>query len=215
MLNSKTDKKNIQLLRMIGQLRDHIDMHRIIGLNVGALQKSQINGALLGYLQKSAQESLAIYICKLFEASPRNDLNSIPGVIDSIPEAPESEMQTRELVAFGSKYGHGATPANARSHLKDTFARFRDAHFESLGRLKEFWDTIGAHSDYRADITSLPSHAEIETLFSFAQDFYEAVSRSLIQVGPAVIPRMVGHGFVELIEALGVQNPRFDFEDDK
>jgi hypothetical protein len=214
-LNSKTDKKNIQLLKMIGQLRDHIDIHRIIGLNVGALQKSQLSGALLGYLQKSAQESLAIYICKLFEASPRNDLNSIPGIIDSIPEAPGSEMQSGELVAFGSKYGHEATPANARSYLQDTFAQFRDSNSESLGRLKEFRDTIGAHNDYRADITSLPSHAEIETLFSFAQDFYEVVSRSLIQVGPAVIPRVVGHGFVRLIEDLGVHNPRFDFEDDK
>lgn len=215
MLNSKTDKKNIQLLKLIGQLRDHIDIHRIIGLNVGALQKSQISDPLLGYLQKSAQESLAIYICKLFEASLRNDLNSIPGVIESIPAAPVSEMQGYELATFGSKYGQEASPADARSYLNDTLARFRDAHSESLGQLKEFRDTIGAHSDYRADITSLPSHAEFETLFSFAQDFYEVVSRSLIQVGPAVIPRMVGHGFVRLIEALGVQNPRFDFEDDK
>jgi hypothetical protein len=124
-------------------------------------------------------------------------------------------MQGYELATFGSKYGHEPSPADARSYLKDTLARFRDAHSESLGQLKEFRDTIGAHSDYRADITSLPSHAEFETLFSFAQDFYEVVSRSLIQVGPAMIPRMVGHGFVRLIEALGVQNPRFDFEDDK
>jgi hypothetical protein len=64
MLNSKTAAKNIQLLKMLAQLRDHIDMHRIIGLNVRALRESQISGALLGYLQKSAHESLAIYICK-------------------------------------------------------------------------------------------------------------------------------------------------------
>lgn len=215
MLNSKTDEKNIQLLKLLAQLRDHIDIHRIIGLNVAALQEGQISGALLGYLQKSAHESLAIYICKVFEASPRNDLNSIPGIIESIPAVPVSETQGRELAAFGSKYGHGATPADARSYLKDTLVRFCDAHSESLGRLKEFRDTIGAHSDYRADITSLPSHAECETLFSFAKDFYEVVSRSLIQSGPAVIPRMVGHGFVKLIELLGVQTARFDFEDDK
>jgi hypothetical protein len=104
---------------------------------------------------------------------------------------------------------------DARSYLKGTFAWFRDVHSESLGRLKEFRDTIGAHSDYRADITALPSHSEFETFFSFAKDFYEVVSHSLIQVEPAVIPRMVGHGFVKLMESLGVRNPRFDFEDDK
>jgi hypothetical protein len=215
MLNSKTDEKNIQLLKLLAQLRDHIDTHRIIGLNVGALREGQISGALLGYLQKSAHESLAIYFCKIFEASARNDLHSIPGIIDSLPAMPVSEMQGRELAAFGNKYGHDAVPADATSYLRDTLARFRGAHSESLGRLKEFRDTIGAHSDYRADITSLPSHAEFETLFSFAKDFYEVVSRSIIESGPAAIPRVVGHGFVRLIRSLGVQNPRFDFEDEK
>jgi hypothetical protein len=215
MLNSKTDEKNIQLLKLLAQLRDHIDMHRIIGLNAAALRESQINGALLGYLQKSAQESSAIYICKIFEASPRNDLNSISGIIDSIPTVPVSEMQGRQLVAFGGKYGHDAIPGEARSYLNDTLTLFLTAHCESLARLKKFRDKIGTHSDYRAEINSLPSHAEFETLFSFAKEFYEVVSRSIIESGPAVIPRMVGHGFARLIGSLGVQNPRFDFDDDQ
>jgi len=71
MLNSKTDAKNVQLLKLLAQLRDHIDMHRIIGLNVGALQEGQISGAVLGYLQKSAHEALAIYICKIFAVFTR------------------------------------------------------------------------------------------------------------------------------------------------
>ena len=214
MLNSKTDIKNIQLLKLLAQLRDHIDIHRIIGLNVADLQESQISGALLGYLQKSAHESLALYFSKIFEASSRNDLNSIPGIIESIPAAPSTEMQKRKLAAFGSKYGHEAVPADARSYLTATFARFRDAHLQPIARLKEFRDTIGAHSDYRANITSLPSHAEFETLFGFAKDFYEVVAESIIASGPAVIPRAVGHGFVRLIEVLGVTDPKFDFESD-
>lgn len=97
-------------------------MHRIIGLNVAALRKGPISEPLLGYLQKSAQESLAIW---------------------------------------------------------------------------------------------LPSHAEFETLFGFAKEFYEVVSHSIIESGPAVIPRMVGHGFVRLMGSLGAQNPRFDSDDDQ
>jgi hypothetical protein len=158
MHGSKTDQKNIQLLKMLAQLREHIDIHRIIGLNGDALRKAGINGALLGYLQKSAHESLAMYICKIFEASTRNDLNSIPGLIESIPKAPLSDMQAEELGVFGKKYGHAETPTEAKVYLRDAFELFRVAHSESLGRLKEFRDTIGAHSDYRADITFLPSH---------------------------------------------------------
>lgn len=78
MLNSKADAKNIQLLKMLAQLRDNIDVHRIIGLNVRELQESQISGALLGYLQKSAHESLALYIPKVFEVLSRNDLTRSP-----------------------------------------------------------------------------------------------------------------------------------------
>lgn len=215
MHGSKTDKKNIQLLKLLAQLRDHIDLHRIIGLNVETLREGRISDALLGYLQKSAHESLAIYICKIFETSPRNDLNSIPGIIKSIPAAPVSDIQRGELAAFGKKYGHEDAPADAKSYLQDTFGQFRTAHSDSLDRLKAFRDTIGAHSDYHANITSLPSHAEFETLFSFAKDFYEVVSRSIIGVGPAVIPRRVGSGFMKLIESLGVQTPQFDFEDEE
>lgn len=213
MLNSKADAKNIPFLKLLAQLRDHIDIHRIIALNVLELQESQISGALLGYLQKSAHESLALYITKIFEASSRNDLNSIPGIIESIPAVPVTEMQGQRLATFGNKYGHDAVPTDAKPYLKAALAKFRDAHSKSLGRLKEFRDTIGAHSDYRANITSLPSHAELEILFGFARDFYEMISDSIIETEPAVIPRVVGHGFVKLVGSLGLQHPRFDFEE--
>ncbi len=213
MHGSKTDEKNIQLLKLLVQLRDHIDIHRIIGLNGAALRESQISGALLGYLQKSAHESLAIYICKIFESSTRNDLNSIPGIIESIPAMPISEIQSRKLVLFGEKYDYAEVPRDAKSYLRDIFELFRVAHAESLDRLKEFRDTIGAHTDYRADITFLPSHAEFESLFSFAKDFYEVVSRSIIESGPAVIPRVVGRNFISLLATVGVKDAKFDFED--
>jgi len=83
----KTNRKNVQLVKLLGQLRDHIDIHRIIGLNVDAIRGRAMGGALLGYLQKSAHESLAIYICKIYESSARNDLNSIPGIIASLAGA--------------------------------------------------------------------------------------------------------------------------------
>ena len=92
MLGTKTDKRNIEFIKLIAQLRDHIDLHRIIGLNADPLPNSDIND-FLGYLQKSAQEALAIYFCKIFESSTRNELNSIPGIIDSLSPTPLSVEQ--------------------------------------------------------------------------------------------------------------------------
>lgn len=176
MRKTKADDKNIELIKLITQLRDHIDLDRIIGLNADALRGSDISGAFLGHLQKSALESLAIYICKIFESSTRNELNSIPGIIESLPSTHLSDKQKREFASFGKKYGNHSDPTEARSYLKGTLGLFCGIHSESLDRLKEFRDTIGAHSESKAAIKSLPSHDEFEILFSFANDFYELVS---------------------------------------
>lgn len=214
MRNTKTDDKNIELLKLIAQLRDHIDLHRIIGLNVAALRASDISDAFVGYLQKSAHESLALYICKIFESPTRNELNSIPGIIESLPSTRLPDEQRREFAIFGKRYGNHSDPREAGSFLVATLQLFRELHSDSLARLKEFRDTIGAHSDSRAAIGSLPSHAEFENLFTFANDFYRLVSDSVNNVGPAVVPKKVGRGFVRLMKSMGVQTVKFDFDEE-
>ena len=215
MLNSMTDIKNIELVKLIAQLRDHIDIYRIIGLNNAALRKTDVSSAFLGYFQKSAQESLTIYICKIFESSTRNELNSIPGIIESLPFIRLSVEQKREFAIFGKRYENHSEPIEAMPYLKGTLGLFCGLHFESLERLKKFRDTIGAHSDSKAAIKALPSLAEFEIFFSFARDFYGLVSRSICNVGPALVPRQAGPGFLRIIQALGVQAAKFDFDDEK
>ncbi len=212
---TKADDKNFKLIELIAQLRDHIDINRIIGLNAGVLRGSVISGVFLGYLQKSAHESLAIYICKIFESSNRNDLNSIPGNIESLSLTPLSGEKKRKFAVFGKKYGNHSDPTEAKAYLKRTFGLFCGIHSESLDRLKEFRDKIGAHSDSNAAIKSLPSHAEFEDIFGFAKDFYELVSRSINNVIPALVPRTVGRGFLKLINSMGIQDAKFDFDEGK
>jgi hypothetical protein len=110
MLGTKTDKKNIELIKLVAQLRDHIDIHRIIGLNVDSLQNSDISNAFIGYLQKAAQESLAIYFCKIFESSTRNELNSISGIIDSLPPTALALGQRSAFLPLGKSMGTIRSP---------------------------------------------------------------------------------------------------------
>jgi len=211
---AKTDARNVELVKLLAQLRDHIDVERIIGLNAEALRDSGISNAFLGYLQKSALEAVAIYLCKIFESSTRNELNSISGIIESLPQSSLTEEQKREFFAFGRKYGNPAAPLEAKPYLEETLHRFIELHRESLNRLKEFRDTIGAHSDAKAAISSLPSHAEFEALFEFADDFHQLVSRSINGVGPAAVPQKVGRGLVRLMESMGVHAPAVDFKEE-
>ena len=102
----KADAKNYKLIVLIAKLRDHIDMHRIIGLNVRALHETDISHALLGYLPKSAQESLALYICKIYQSSTRNELNSIPASIEAVPVTALSGAKKAKFAALGAKYGN-------------------------------------------------------------------------------------------------------------
>jgi len=211
MRKTTTDDKNVELLKMISHLRDHIDIQRIIGLNAVALRNSNISRALLGHIQMSALDSTAIYICKIFEASARNELNSIPGIINSLARTPLSVKQKQDFSTFGRKYGNHLEPTEGKSYLDGTFGLFRGLHSASLNQLKEFRDTIGAHSDSTATIKVLPSHAEFESFFNFAYDFYALISRSINNVGPAHIPGKVGAGLRKLIETMGVKSAKFDF----
>ncbi len=215
MRGGKTDKKNIELVKQLSNLRDHIDVQRIIGLNAQALAESKMSQSLLGYLQQSALESLAIQFCKIYESSNRHDLNSIPGIIDSLQPTPLSPDESASFAAFGEKYGNHAKPTESKSYLLGTFGLFTDRHSDAMDQLRKFRNTIGAHSDSKAIRESLPSHAEFEDLHEFAKDFYDIVSRSIVGVGgPASLPDRVGRDLMKLFESMGVQDVRFDFGPD-
>lgn len=102
-----------------------------------------------------------MYICKIYESSTRNELNSIPAIIESVPVTALSEAQKPKFAAFGRKYDNHSEATEARSYLKGTFGLFCGIHSRSLDRLKEFRDKIGAHSDSKANIEDLPSHCGV------------------------------------------------------
>lgn len=215
MRNKKTDVKNIELVKQLSTLRDHVDIHRIIGINVDSIRESGTSEAFLGYLQSAAHDGLAMHISKIYEPSGRNDLNSIPGIIDSLPARKPSKRQSEALAKFGTKYSNAATPVEVRSFLLATFGLFHGLHSRSILRLKLYRDTIGAHSDRKAKRDALPSHDEFETLYGFALDFYNVVAKVILDVGPTRVPRKAGAGLLRILESLGVDHPQFDFSPDK
>lgn len=215
MHGTKTDLKNIELVKQLAVLRDHVDINRIIGLNVDGIHNARLSPAFVGYLQASAHNGLAMHFCKIYEPSGRNDLNSIPGIIESLPSKKPTKKQREVLSKFGIKYSNAASPEEIKSFLLATFGLFSGLHSESLSRLKRYRDTIGAHSDHKAERSSLPSHAEFEHLYDFALDFYNIVSEAIVDVCPASVPRKTGPGLVRTLKSLGVKDPRFDFLPDQ
>jgi hypothetical protein len=208
---SKTDLKNIELIKQLVALRDHIDVDRIIGLNVDSIEASDISHALVGYMQKTTLEAIAMHICRIYESSRRNDLNSITGIIRTLPMGPPSTLQREALTQFGARYGNVASPDEVQGFLSETFRAFSAQHEASLSRLKQYRDEIGAHNDYKATRDALPSHEEFENLYQFALDFYCLVARSFLDVTPAIVHGYAGRGLIRTLKSLGVEEPLFQF----
>lgn len=211
MRGTKTDTKNIALARRVRQLRNDIDLHRLIGLNSKALKKSAISNSLLGHIQNLAHGSIAVCVCKIYEDPKRNELDSIPAIIESLPALGLTAEQQKKLSEFGTRYGNPSKLTDPRSYLKNTLSLFMGMHAAAFERMKKYRDKIGAHSESKATITSLPSHDEFEAFFSFAKDFYEIVSGAIIDAAPDETTGRVGKGFLKLMQSMGIDQPRFDF----
>jgi hypothetical protein len=213
MKDTKADNKNIALAKRVQQLRNDIDLDRLIGLNLKVLKKNNISSSLLGHIQNLAHGSIAICICKIYEDTKRNELDSIPAIIESLPRLTLTGEQYEKLTEFGMRYGNSSKLTDPKSYLKGTLGLFMGIHSVAFERMKKYRDKIGAHSESKVKISFLPSHDEFEAFFSFAKEFYEIISEAIIDVGPAKISRQVGKGFFRLMQSMGIDEPIFDFEE--
>lgn len=212
MRNTKTDWKNIGLAKLIYRLRQDIDLHRLITLNADNLKTKGISDAFMGHVQQLSLESIVVGICKIYEYESKYELNSISGVINSIPQIAITQELLIVLKNYGEKYGYCGIPQNTTTYLRDTLECFKKQHEPALNRFKEFRDKVAVHNEYKISIDRLPSHGEFEAYFAFARDFYFLISDSLIDVGHALIGRQVSMGFINLMKMIGIENPIYDFK---
>jgi len=215
MIGSSTDIKNIELAKQLSRLRDHIEIQRVIGLNVERLRDSSVSGALLGYMQLTALESLAMQLAKIYERTKKFDLNSIAGTINSIEDFDADQHQLAEIKKFSADYGSKADVERAAAHLRKTYSHFCREHNRALDLARHFRNKFGAHSEAGAERKNLPSQAEFDALFDFAYAFYCLVACVVVGVGPATIECRAGVGFARLLNDMGVSEIRRDFGPDE
>ncbi|RYD19405.1 MAG: hypothetical protein EOP88_19115 [Verrucomicrobiaceae bacterium] len=210
--NEKLDATNVGLLRMAYNLRQSLDLYRLVGLN--ATDLNERSPQLWAHIQILCHESIAVIICKMFENRSRNDLNSIPCIIALInPDC--SDHQKFLIQQFAEKFEVSGKWTDAREFLRQAFDVFRDRHLETLNNLRKFRDKFVAHSEFGAEIESLASQDEFETLFDFAADFYRLVSDTLLNIGPALIGGPVGVQMFDLLKSIEVPDPKFKFPSDR
>lgn len=205
-LGGPIDFKNIGLAKLLYELRQHLDVYCLIGVNAKALNALRIGQSFFGHLQQTEVQAIGLTICKIYEDEKQFPLNSVPGVCRFlVQDAPAGdETMVRAFVAkYKGPSGHSADIA-----VKLTAERFLEERRADLNRFKEFRDKKVAHSEYKIEIPSLPSYAAMEDFFEFGADFYTLVAEAFLGIGAAEMHRHVKVGFEHVLRKLGLSDVR-------
>ena len=211
MRDSKLDRKNVGLAKLLYRLRQDIDLYRVITLNGDSLMKRKVGLFFWAHIQWLAHQSVAVGICKMFEREKTNDLNSIPGIIGLLPARCEP-AQRLKVNRFARRFGVVEEWTDVRQYLLSVLDGFSNAHAAEMSKLRRFRDKFGVHSEHGATLKPLPSIAEFEALFEFGDAFYRLVSDVFIDVAPAPISAEVAVSATRVMECLGLENPKLDFK---
>lgn len=189
MINTTIDFKNIGLAKTIHKLREDLDVYELISENLTAIQKLGMGKSYFNYALQSAQNSIALQICKIYEPEKEDkkgkieyELNSIDGIIKNLPDELSNKIVNESIDKFIQKYSKNKL--NLRSNLLLTIQDFKRKKKEPLEKFKKYRDKFSAHSEYGAKQKYLPSYDDMEQLFDFANDFYRTISDSFINVSP-------------------------------
>jgi predicted DNA-binding mobile mystery protein A len=210
----KTDDKNIELAKMIFWLRQNLELYELISVNVESLRAVGASEALFSHIHRLAMEAIAVTLCKIYEEEKRNELNSIIGVINALPErASYTQAQLHSVERFAEKHGMRKECDHPKEYLAQLLLEFTVAHEKGFSSLRQFRNKFASHSEHKFELGTLPSFEEFEALYAFADGFYRLISEEFLNVGPALFELYVRNGFKRLLKAIGIKHPvqRFPF----
>jgi hypothetical protein len=206
------DDRNTKLGETLYRLRQNIDIHRLIGLNAGELNNSEMPKEFLGHVQNLALQSIALDISKIYEAhNKRYELNSIPYIIASLSTHKFTEQQILFARKFVRKHGLIEDNISLPQVLEKSLQEFTKHHTSAIDRLKNFRDKFAAHSEHGFKPESLPGTDSFEALFVYASDFYSFISERICDVKPAPIGRQASMSlYIYLKNTVRLPNLRYD-----
>ena len=204
------DRRACALSRVIFNLRQDIDIHRVIGINVEAMGESRLSSSFFGHIQKLSHISIALNFCKIFEYRSRNKICSIPALINMLPSKLDG-VNLNAVDEYAKKFSDGIGDGNAADKIRTTFEFFKNRHLDALQSLRKFRDTYAVHIEDVPVQDTLPSHDSFEELWEFCYETYKIIHREYNGIGPALMGRSVCIGLTKTLKRLGVEDPKIFF----
>ena len=222
MIDSKTDNKNIGLVKNLWELRQALDVYCLVAANQDSIERKGAGKSFFRFLRISYVHLIAIDICKIFEdekkckqGKVRYELNSIDGVLKSLADSQPPVLDPAKVNSFVRKYSNGRGEDGTISAISLTVDDFKTKYQKELERFKTCRDKWAVHSEFGFDLRDLPSYDIMERLFNFGLDFYMLVSRAFISVIPADLnsDRKVKTGFRKVLLEHGLENVKTEMEE--
>ena len=206
------DEKTKNLAVTIYNLRQDLDLHRVIGLNSAKMKEAGLSKAFFGRVQQLALFSIAINIPKIYEKkNSRYELSSIPSILENLPQIQLELNHIQDYKEFEENVDMTLGSDISVDGLKRVFHEFCDQHKKSIDRLKTYRDKVGAHMEFDVSIDTLPSHTEFEALWKFANSFYQLIHKCYNNIGPAPMGAQTAVGLMKVLKALGIDEVQLLF----
>ena len=220
MIDSKTDNKNIGLVKNLWELRQLMDVYCLVAANADSIERKGAGKSFFRFLRISCLRLISIDICKVFEKETNKqgrvkyELNSLDGVLRSLADDKPHVLDPLKVNSFVRKYSNGRSEDGSLSTISLTLEDFTTKYQKELERFKTFRDKWGAHSEFGFDPHDLPSYDVMERLFNFGLDFYMPVSEVFISVGPCDLnsDRKVKTGFRKVLQEHGLENVKTEMD---
>ena len=220
LIDTKIDYKNIGLLKNLWRLRQALDVYCLVAANADGIGRRGGGKNFFYFLETASVQLIAIDICKIYEKERNNrkpvkyELNSIDGVLKSLPGDKTNVLEAGRINDFVRKYGNGRDEDETVSALTLTVEVYEAKYQAELKRFKTFRNKWAAHSEAEFIPEDLPSYDIMERLFNFGMDFYMVVSRAFIGAGPVNLndDRRVKASLKGLLKALGIEEVRNEME---
>jgi hypothetical protein len=214
LIGTPIDHKNIDLVKLLYELRQDIDTYCLISINVDSIKLRGVGNIFFWHLRNLVIKSIALNICNIYEYKDKYELYSIHGVIGHLHKEAKTTLDDSKLKEFIEKYNGSLTSNNHIFAIESTIKGFRKRYKDELNRFKTFRDKKVAHSEFGFTDYSLPSYDVMEKLFCFGADFYELVSASFVGVVPHNLKEQgpVKTSLKRLFQELGIKDIKTDMQ---
>ena len=197
------DLRTDELGKAVYDLRQHIDIQRIIGLNVDAMKRAGASESLWGYFQQQAKISIAIVTSAIYEKRSKDFvLSSLPAIILDLDDAgfPSSDNQAFEKLV---KVHGGKLKKTAKETVRAAYGAICSRHRASLKQLADIRNKRACHLELGWKTDWMPSCDEMEKLWDFANDIYRLLHLEYNDVGASLDVEAGGNGLAQDNEGVG------------